>query len=153
MMKYGHESMRNKERGIALLVVMMILGVFILIGLALVLVVRQERLMVFNEATHQRAFYAADAGISRGADWLADREIAPSGLPGDTVQKIGQEKLPGAHQAYACTLVMRGRYHAPPEYSTEYLGYHYWILSEGESPDRGQSDIEAVGIRIIRESY
>ena len=110
------KSMLNNERGVALVVAVLIMITATFLGVAAVMTSDIEIRISGNQRCSEKAFYAADSGVDRGLAWLLSLGPTPpdkSSLPtmGGTKHVFDPNHDPNCYSRYRITDV---NYTSPP---------------------------------------
>ena len=141
----------GNERGVALVVAVLVMITATFLGIAAVMTSDIEVRISGNQRCLEKAFYAADAGSDRGLAWLLNwGATAPppkSSLP--TMGKTAKELDPGCYSRYRITDL---NYTAPPPPGWEltmFESHYYRINSLGNGPDNTTKEVEVIASHVF----
>jgi len=147
------EGVLANQRGVALVVAVLIMITATFLGIAAVMTSDIEIRISGNQRCLEKAFYAADAGAERGLAWLLDQSVAAppekSGLP--TMGKTAKEIDPESHSRYRITDL---NYTAPPPPGWEltlFESHYYRIDSLGNGPDNTTKEVEVMASMVFQK--
>jgi Tfp pilus assembly protein PilX len=151
--KRGGFIMGN-ERGVALVVAVLVMITATFLGIAAVMTSDIEIRISGNQRCSEKAFYAADAGIDSGLAWLLALGPAPpdsSSLPTmDKTQHVfDPQNDPTCYSRYRITDV---NYTAPPPPGWELTMFekrYYWVNSIGAGPANAIKEIEVIASYVF----
>ncbi len=140
--------MRN-ERGIVLVIAVLIMITGTVLGIAAVMTSNIEVRMSGNQRSMESALYAADAGIENGLSWLASSGVTKpdeSGLP--TMKETVEEMTDPENPAISSSQYYIGDLHHsknPPAGwdVTKFRRYYYQIYSAGYEKPRANPEPES----------
>lgn len=146
-------SILTNDKGIAMVVALSVITGLALLGVIVIAVATSEKRTAFNEYTHTRSFYAADAGGEMAVNWLRIQSTPPNML--DTQKHVyvptGYDSLSNDHlYKYDITYV---RKRLRPGWSLEYKDFEYLIQSDGASVAESETSIELQTRRLFKEGY
>lgn len=138
--------LRHRQRGVALVIALIMLLVLTLLAMTGMNTATTELIMSGNEQYRRNASQAAAAGIEQAIARLADASTARSAVP----STIAPTALPGApDDRYATVTRFTGDETGLPQSSADkFVGLHYTIESTGNSA-RGASDTQVQGVMVI----
>jgi len=144
-------SIVGNERGVALVVAVLVMITATFLGIAAVMTSDIEIRISGNQRCLEKAFYAADAGAERGVAWLLDRGItAPpekSLLPtmGNTAKELDAECI---SRYRIIDLNYKGQ--PPPGWEmTMFESRFYRINALGNGPDNTTKEVEVIASHIF----
>jgi Tfp pilus assembly protein PilX len=147
------EGVLANQRGVALVVAVLIMITATFLGIAAVMTSDIEIRISGNQRCLEKAFYAADAGAERGLAWLLDQSVAAppekSALP--TMAKTAKEIDPESHSLYRITDL---NYTAPPPPGWEltlFESHYYRIDSLGNGPDNTTKEVEVMASMVFQK--
>jgi hypothetical protein len=143
----------NNEKGAALIVTLMMIAGLAVIGGIIVVIAASEKQVVFNESTHMRSFYSADAGGEAAINWLRTQGSPPDILDGanNVFVPSGQTSLSSDHR-YQFGIQYTGK-RPRPGWSKEWKDFDYLVDSDGESVRDSRSEVELQTSRLFQEGY
>ena len=142
--------MRN-ERGVALVVAVLVMIAATFLGIAAVMTSDIEVRISGNQRTSEKAFYAADAGINDGVAWLINNvgstPYTYMDLP--TMHGTRHNFDPGCYCRYRITDL---KYSAPPPPGWELTMFenrYYRVNSIGVGPTDASKEVEVIASRVF----
>jgi len=150
---YSKESMVGNERGVALVVAVLVMITATFLGIAAVMTSDIEIRISGNQRCLEKAFYAADAGVERGLAWLLDLSITapPEKTYLPTMGKTAKEIDPQCISRYRITDL---NYTSPPPPGWEMTLFesHYFRISAlGNGPDNTTKEVEAMASMVFQK--
>ncbi len=138
--------LRHRQRGVALVIALIMLVVLTLLAMTGMNTATTELIMSGNEQYRRNASQAAAAGIEQAISQLADASTARSAVP----STIPPTALPGApDERYTTVTRFTGDETGLPQSSADkFVGLHYTIESTGNSA-RGASDTQIQGVMVV----
>lgn len=138
--------LRAGQRGVALVIALIMLLVLTLLAMSGMNTATTELIMSGNEQYRRNASQAAAAGIEQAISRLADASTARSAIP----STIPPTALPGAPgDRYTTVTRFAGDETGLPQSSADkFVGLHYTIESTGSSA-RSASDTQRQGVMVI----
>lgn len=141
--------MMGNERGVALVVAVLVMITATFLGIAAVMTSDIETRISGNQRCSEKAFYAADAGVDRGLAWLLNLGTsAPShsSLPtmDETQHVFDPQKDPNCYTRYRITDL---NYTAPPPPGWEitmFEKHYYRVNSLGAGPVNASKEVEVI---------
>jgi type IV pilus assembly protein PilX len=121
-------ALRQRQRGAALVVGLILLAVLTLLAIAGMNTASTELIMAGNEQFRQQAFQASEAGIERQLMTLA-ADMAPDSTPNPLEKDITL----GTNVATHVTLHYWGEGSVQGHSADNFIGFHYEALSTGTS--------------------
>lgn len=146
-------SIITNDKGIAMVVALSVITGLALLGVIVIAVATSEKRTAFNEYTHTRSFYAADAGGEMAINWLRIQNTPPNMVDAQKHVSVptGYDTLSADHlYKYDITFV---RKRLRPGWSLEYKDFEYMIESDGASVAESESAIELQTRRLFKEGY
>jgi len=143
-------SMMGNERGVALVVAVLVMITATFLGIAAVMTSDIEVRISGNQRASEKAFYAADAGADRGLAWLLTLgPVAPetSSLP--TMSTTRYDHDSSSYSSYRITDV---NYKAPPPPGWELTMFekrYYRVNSSGSGPANASREVEVIGSYVF----
>lgn len=146
-------SIISNEKGMAMVVALSVIMGLALLGVIVIAVATSEKRTAFNDYTHTRSFYAADAGGEMAINWLRIQDNPPNLL--DAQKRVfvpaGYDSLADEElYKYGITFI---RKRVRPGWSLEYKDFEYRIEAQGASVAESQSEIELQTRRLFKEGY
>lgn len=143
--------MMGNERGVALVVAVLVMITATFLGIAAVMTSDIEVRISGNQRTLEKAFYAADAGIDDGVAWLINNVGTSPPADKDLPTMLGtrHDFDPGTYSRYRITDV---RYSAlpPPGWElTMFESRYYRVNSIGVGPTNASKEIEIIASRVF----
>ncbi len=121
----------NEQRGIVLIVSLMILAVLSVLGLAFLMTAQTEDAIATNYRNHTAAFYAAEAGVESGVASLKAALTANPNVPDADLAKLAPAPLTDPNYIFDAFQVRRIR---PTPYATTLTSGPYAGLSGFATP-------------------
>jgi hypothetical protein len=148
------KSMLRNERGVALVVAVLVMITATLLGVAAVMTSDIEMRISGNQRCSEKAFYAADAGIDSGLAWLLSLGPTPpdkSSLPtmGGTKHVFDLDHDPSCYSRYR---IIDVDYTAPPPPGWEMTMFerrYYRVNSIGLGPANATKEIEVMASYVF----
>ncbi len=148
------KPMMGNERGVALVVAVLVMITATFLGIAAVMTSDIEMRISGNQRCSEKAFYAADAGIDMGLAWLLNLGPTPpdkSSLPTMDGTKYIFDPLNDPH-SYSRYRITDVNYKAPPPPGWEMTMFekrYYRVNSVGLGPANATKEIEVIASYVF----
>lgn len=146
----------GNERGVALVVAVLVMITATFLGIAAVMTSDIEIRISGNQRCLDKAFYAADAGVDRGMAWLLN---VGSTTPMDSELPTMDETVdyPDLNEPslYSCYRITDLHYTAPPPPGWEltmFERHYYRVNAAGGGPDGASKEAEVVTSVVFPKS-
>ena len=143
--------MMGNERGVALVVAVLVMITATFLGIAAVMTSDIEVRISGNQRTLEKAFYAADAGIDDGVAWLITNvgtsPPADKDLP--TMHGTRHDFDTGTYSRYRITDVKYSALPPPGWELTMFESRYYRVNSIGVGPTNASKEIEIIASRVF----
>ena len=142
--------MLRDERGVALVVSVLVMITATFLGIAAVMTSDIETRIAGNQRCSEKAFYAADAGIDRGLDWLLTMGTTPpdkASLPTITTTRHDFDDY-----TYSRYRITDTNYKAPPPPGWELTMFekrYYRVNAIGIGPVSAKKEIEVIASYVF----
>jgi hypothetical protein len=144
-------AMMGNERGVALVVAVLVMITATFLGIAAVMTSDIEVRISGNQRTLEKAFYAADAGIDEGVAWLINNvgTSPPADMELPTMNGTRHDFDTGCYSQYRITDVKYSS-HPPPGWElTMFESRYYRVNSIGTGPANASKEIEITASRVF----
>lgn len=144
------KSMMGNERGVALVVAVLVMITATFLGIAAVMTSDIETRIAGNQRCSEKAFYAADAGIDRGLDWLLTMGTTPpdkASLPTMSTTRHDFDSY-----TYSSYRITDTNYKAPPPPGWELTMFekrYYQVDAIGIGPVSAKKQVEVVASYVF----
>jgi hypothetical protein len=144
----------RSNNGSALIATLFFITALAITATVIVWVTGSERRVSHNEYTHQRSFYASDAGGETAINWIRTQQMPPRIVNPDSnyVEELMDYIPIHEDQSYLYT-VRFDRVRFRPGWSREYLDFDYTVDSRGASVQESSARIEVRTSRLFRQGY
>ena len=141
----------GNERGVALVVAVLVMITATFLGIAAVMTSDIEVRISGNQRTSEKAFYAADAGIDDGVAWLINNvgtsPPADKDLP--TMHGTRHDFDTGTYSRYRITDVKYSSLPPPGWELTMFENRYYRVNSIGVGPTNASKEVEVIASRVF----
>jgi Tfp pilus assembly protein PilX len=146
-------TIRN-QKGTALVATLFFITALAITATIIVWVTGSERRVSHNEYTHQRSFYASDAGSETAINWIRTQQMPPPLIDVQEKYVVNQNDYTYINPDHKFQFNVRfDRVRFRPGWSREYLDFDYTIDSRGASVQQSSSRIEVRTSRLFRQGY
>ena len=133
-------KMGRNEKGVALIVALMLLLVLTIIGISAITTTSFESIISGNDSFRIKSFYAAEAGLEQGLNDLPPmQQFAVS----DKQITLPRKKLDGTEDSYYSTKIELVGLAKRKGYASEWEFKRYKIDSTGDSSGSASQEVEA----------
>ena len=143
----------GNERGVALVVAVLVMITATFLGIAAVMTSDIEIRISGNQRCSEKAFYAADAGADTGLAWLLNLGPVPpdrSSLPTmDGTQYVFDDNEPSCYSRYRITDVNYKSLPPPGWDLTLFEKRYYRVNSIGVGPANAKREIEVIASYVF----
>jgi hypothetical protein len=149
IMEKRRSTMAN-ERGVALVVAVLVMITATFLGIAAVMTSDIEVRISGNQRASEKAFYAADAGADRGLAWLLT--LGPVAPETSSLPTMGTTKHDLDSSSYCRYRITDVNYKAPPPPGWELTMFekrYYRVNSSGSGPASASREIEVIASYVF----
>jgi hypothetical protein len=144
-------SIMGNERGVALVVAVLVMITATFLGIAAVMTSNIEVRISGNQRISEKAFYAADAGIDNGLAWLVNNvgTTPPADAELPTMDETKYDFDPGYYNRYRITDLQATAPPPPGWEMTMFERRYYRVNSIGRGPANASKEIEVIASRVF----
>jgi len=143
-------SIMGNERGIALVVAVLVMITATFLGIAAVMTSDIEVRISGNQRASEKAFYVADAGADRGLAWLFN--LGPVPPEASSLPTMGTTRYDHDSYSYSRYRITDVNYVAPPPPGWEVTMFekrYYRVNSIGSGPVNASREIEVIASYVF----
>lgn len=142
--------MMGNQRGVALVVAVLVMIIATFLGIAAVMTSDIEIRISGNQRCSEKAFYAADAGVDAGLAWLLN--LGPVPPEKSSLPTMGTTKHDFDSDTYSRHRITDVNYksHPPPGWDlTMFEKRYYRVNSIGAGPANAEREIEVIASYVF----
>ena len=144
------KSMMGNERGVALVVAVLVMITATFLGIAAVMTSDIEIRIAGNHRCAEKAFYAADAGVDMGLDWLL--ALGPTPPDKSSLPTMETSRHDFDSYTYSRYRITDTNYKAPPPPGWELTMFekrYYRVNAIGNGPVSAKKEIEVIASYVF----
>jgi Tfp pilus assembly protein PilX len=147
------KTLIRNDRGYAMVVALSFIAGLTLLAVIIITVSISEKRTAFNEYSHSRSFYAADAGGEAAINWLRIQNSPPNLLDAQkhVFVPTGYDTLTDDHKYRFDVTYIKKKTRVG--WSHDYKDFEYTIDADGTSVKESESEVEVQVRRLFKEGY